>query len=436
MKFIESTKLIRQYARILNLLRLYKGIDRTEISKRSQLSMQTIYNAIDELSKCNMVLKEGNAMLINSAYETMVGISIGSSLCKISFIDFNFDIFKIDNFISHKEAIGNKLESILNDKKLLNECMKNKDANYLYFKTPNSFTELKQILNCVFDYIQKCIEKSVLNISCIGISCTGIINFKTQTILDVHNLKYLSNRNLDSLIFPEKKDFFNKFDIGVYLIQNSDASVIAEKIHLYQIDSIYKTRENVISIYLGVGIGSGLYLSRLYSGTSGYSGEVGHLKAPKCESEDQIQKHYGLIKEGIIDEYCNCGCADCYDYKIRSYVFEKTAKEFCEMSSNDIREFLIKHPEKRELLGKYLGNMVNTLTSLLNLGLVIFTGKFYKSMDLLINYIDAIRDESPMIFSRNDCHDYISDYGSLSPSIGAAIYAYHKKYDLELSWEY
>ncbi len=147
-----------------------------------------------------------------------------------------------------------------------------------------------------------------------------------------------------------------------------------------------------------------------------------------------METHERLIRNGKIDACCTCGSNDCYDYKIRSFCFEQSAKEFCELSSDELREYLIKNPQKARLLGKYLGNMINTLTSLLNIELIIFTGKFYKFMDLLENYIDIERDESSIKYSRTDCKTLISSYGSLAPAIGAAIYAYHTKYDLELSW--
>ena len=142
------------------------------------------------------------------------------------------------------------------------------------------------------------------------------------------------------------------------------------------------------------------------------------------------------MSNGTIDSYCTCGSINCYDYKIRSYVFEKTANTFCDKSADDIRKHLKDNKNKAVLLGQYFGHMVNTITNWFNPDLVIFTGKIYKSMDLILNYIDSVRDESQLKFNRNDCQILSSYYGSLSPAIGAAIYAYHKKYDLELSWDY
>lgn len=430
-------KVIRQNSHMLNLLRFYKEIDKTELSRRLQNSMPTIYNAIDELDKVGFVKKdEQKNITINCNFGTLVGISIGTSLCKVCFLDLDFKLFSVEKFSLHKKNLVNKIKKHIEDKELLYKCENDTSKNYIYFKTPRMFFELKEILNCIFEYLHENITNGTLNVLNIGISCTGLVNNKTQTILDAYNLSYLNNLTLDALIFPGMQNFFNSNDIHVCLVQNSNASVVAEKICLYQQNSVHKKKENIISLYLGVGTGGGVYLGKLYEGTSGFAGEVGHTKVPIFESENDSKCYQEMITNETIDAKCTCGCNDCYDYKIRSYVFEKTATEFCDMSSEEIRKYLEENPVKAKLFGRYLGNMVNTLTSLLNVDLIIFTGKFYKSMDLLLNYIDTVRDESPLRYSRNDCKIYTSIYGSLAPSIGAAIYSYHKKYELALSWEY
>lgn len=429
-------KLSRQHNDILNLFRFYKGIDRSEISRNLQLSMPTIYSAVDALSANNILSKTGSTVELNPDYGTLIGISIGSSLCKVSFIDFNYDIFSTKKFENHKLAICKKIEKIIEDKGLLQQCMRDDQRNYVYFKTPTSFSLLKDILNCVFEHIQDCVMKNILNVLCIGISCTGIINDKTQTILNSHNLNYLNNATLDTLIAPSKQMFFNENQIYVCLTQNSNASVIAEKINLYKTNSIYKSKENIVSLYLGAGLGAGLYLGQLYAGSHGYAGEFSHNHALSLESDELLLRRQELIEKNIVDAVCTCGNADCYDYKIRTYVFEKTMAKFCDSSSDDIKTYLSKNPEKAKLLSTYLGNIINNISSFLNIDLIIFTGKFYKSMELLMNYIDIIQDQNPMRFSRNDCKIVISTLGPLSPSIGAAIYAYHQKHDLPLSWDY
>lgn len=429
-------KVLNQHGDFLNLLRFYKNIDKIEIGKRLGISMPTTYKTIDCLKKIDVLSGSDSSILLNNNYGTLIGISIGASLCKIIFLRFDFKLFDFNRFLKYKSKICENLSEILKNDELLYECMNKPEKNYIYFKTPKDFSVLKNTINSFFDCLKQWITDGSLNILSIGISCTGIINSNTQTVLDAYNLSYLSNRTIDSLIYPDKHIFFESQNIYITIIQNSNAAVIAEKVHLHQINSCYRNKKNIVTLYLGVGTGAGLYLGRLYEGTSGFTGEIGHIKAPIYETPEKKSMYDILRNKGEIDKLCTCGSDECYDYKIRSYVFQQTSKTFYDMSADDIKNFLIKHPENAELLGIYYGNMIITLIGLLNIDLVIFTGKIYKSMDLLLNYIDSVLDQSPLKFNRNDCKICTSEYGSMSSSIGAAIYAYHKKYNLELSWEY
>lgn len=436
MKNSVESKFIKQNEKLVNILRFYKITDKAELSRRLQVSMPTIYKSIDELKDIGIVKKEDSSITINYSYGTLVGISIGASLCKIVLLDFNFCILDQKVFFEYKQVICERLKTIIPNDDLLEQSIEDEDRNYVYFRTPKTFSNLKNIINEFFGCLCNWIENEELNVLSIGISCTGIINNKTQTILDAHNLNYLSNSTLSSLIFPDKRTFFENNNIYISLVQNSNASVISEKIYLNQINSPHRDKQNIIAFYFGVGTGAGIYLERLYEGTSGFVGEVGHTKAPDLETQEAKIKHDELISDGNIDICCTCGSNDCYDYKIRSYVFEETADRFCDKSADEIQKYLEGNKDKAILLGQYFGHMVNTITNWFNPDLVIFTGKIYKSMNLILNHIDSVRDESPLKFNRNDCTILTSHYGSLSPAIGAAIYAYHRKYGLDLSWNY
>lgn len=434
MEFIkEDDKAIHQNADLLNLLRFNKDIDRAELSRRLQISMPTVYKAIDDVCKAGVINKGDEGISLCDDFSYLVGISIGSGLCKISFLNFGFRLLSPDEFRKHKIELGNEIKNCLRDRELLLECLGDDSRNYIYFKTPDNFAELKIIIDSILTYIMKKTRDNKFRVASVGISCTGIINNETQTIVKSHNLEYLDNSTLDTLIFPDKKKYFEENGIYICLMQNSDASIIAEKIYLYLVNSPYKKKKNIISLYLGVGIGAGIYLDGLYSGTSGYAGEVGHIKAPEFEKEYDFSDQCDFI-----DKSCTCGNEDCYDYKIRSYVFGMSKDTFGQLSSNDIKKFLSAdcNLKRRELLGKYMGNMINILTNILNIDLVVFTGKFYKTMDCLYNSIVCVQDQNQLKFSRNDCTLLTSVYGSLAPSVGAALYAYHKKYDIELRWDY
>ena len=433
-----EAKIIKQNAKLLDLLRFYKDIDKSELSRRLQVSLPTVYKSIDDLTTIGIINKSDSTFSINNNYGILVGISIGSSLCKVVFLNLDFQRFTSDKFDIHKKGLCKNIASHLSNTKLLQQCLEDCSRNYIYFDTPSCFSELKNILNDIFDYIQSCILNHEFHVLSIGISCTGI-NDRTQSIMSAHNLHYLDAKLLATLIFPDKQQFFQNYGIHLSLVQNSNASLIAEKVHLCLTNSNYQDKENIISLYFGKGWGAGFYFNKLYTGIHGYAGEIGHIKAPCYESNVDILEYNNRLAhpekyDYNVDDCCTCGNNDCYDFKIRSYCFNCSAKDFQNFSSDEIRDYLASNPQKAQLLGKYLGNMINTLTNLLNVELIVFTGKIYKSMELLNNYIEIERDENPIIYSRTDCTTITSSYGSLAPSIGAAIYAYHTKYDLELSW--
>ena len=245
-----DAKIIRQNEQLMNILRFYKNIDRSELSRRLQISMPTVYKSIDELSNNGVINKVGNDIFLNEEYAYLIGVSIGSSLCKIVFVNINFEILKNEQGMKYKKDICKKINEIISDNELLNQCWNDESKNYIYFKTPDQFSELKEILDGVFEYIQESIEQESFKVASIGISCTGIINNKTQTILSAHNLEYLDNSTIESLVFPGRQKFFNDNQIDIYLVQNSDASVIAEKINLYKTDSPYKYKKNIITKFI------------------------------------------------------------------------------------------------------------------------------------------------------------------------------------------
>ena len=53
-----------------------------------------------------------------------------------------------------------------------------------------------------------------------------------------------------------------------------------------------------------------------------------------------------------------------------------TKESFSELNSAAIREYLTANPEKFEIFTYYIGKMANLLIDLLNLDLIVFTGKF------------------------------------------------------------
>ena len=437
-----------QYASIINTYRTYKGVDKKTISNILGISLPTVYNAINNLKNIG-ILRDTQRPAVNNVHGTTstrtenlvalvpdfafcASVSIGASLCKFVILDLDFEMMRHDDFKYHKEVIISELRNCLSETALLDECSKESSRNYIYFNTPSTFLELKRALDIIFAHLMKTIEDSSkeFRLLSIGITSTGMVNENEKIVRSASNLKYIENTTLDNFFFPDKLNYFRENGISLELIQNSNAAVIAEKYTLSKSpNSSIRDKKNVVAIYLGVGLGAGLYFDQLYSGASGYCGEVGHLPAPNHETE--LENNEICNKS---DPYCACGSSNCFDFKIRKYVFNEKAEDFKEYSSDKIKTFLESNPAKAALFGKYLGSIVNLLTTILDIDIIVFTGKLYKSMDLLYNSIAEIQDESTIKFSRNDCMLLTSKYGASAPAVGAAIYSYYKKYNLKLKW--
>lgn len=130
MKNVEIYKLIKQNEKLLNLLRFYKDIDKSELSRRLKLSMPTIYKSVDDLSNVGIMKKSTNLSL-NNDYGILVGISIGTSLCKIVFLGHDFQLLSSDIFSNYKEVICKKIRKDLDDDQLLKNCLNKKDKKYI-----------------------------------------------------------------------------------------------------------------------------------------------------------------------------------------------------------------------------------------------------------------------------------------------------------------
>lgn len=426
-----NEKIISQNYKLIDLLRFYKDLDKVDIAKLLGVSMPTLYKSIEDLKKVGMI--DQNNMSVSKNRITLIGISIGSAQTKIVFLHADFSLFTYEEFKPYK----NQIIDVLKAANIQFDNSNVLDENYIYVSTPKCFDALKDILDIIFDQLLKFNEVNDLSVVSIGISCTGVVNSNTLTIHESHNLPCLRGNTVQNLIFPAKRNEFERHKISISLLQNSNAAVIAEKIRLYQINSVYKSRNNIAAIYVGVGTGAGLILNgTFFAGTSGFAGEIGHIIAPQLPDHLEQKSQKIMMNNQDLDSRCTCGNTNCYDFVIRTKALAKNKEEISMMKSGDIYKLLKEDTDKQEILGFYLGHMVNMLTSLLNVDLVVFTGKIAKSMPLLSNYITKIQDKNQLKFSRNDCEVITSDYGALSPAIGAAVYSYYNKFDIPCTWSF
>lgn len=420
---------LKQNNRLLNMIRCNPGISKNLLAEQFDVSWPTMSNTIEVCRKAN-ILSADSSIQLNSNCAHMIGISVGSAQTKLCIIDMNFEIIPSVVF----EKIIKQLNIFKSAITFMNE-VKIPLKNFVCFKTATNLYELQVQMDAIMNDIVSLIESQQLfnlNIISIGLTFTGAVDNVNRKIIRSHNLDFISDKPLSNIIFPNRIDYFESKNINIYMDNNSNSSAVAEKYYLYNpLNGNYKYRmkRNIMAIYLGAGIGSGMiFNNKLYRGASNFSGELGHIDVPKfpfaIHNDDDIPK----------DKSCSCGSTSCLDFRIRTDVFGMSKEEFSKLDSAAIDKYFDEHPEKMEIMAYYVGYIVNLLINILNLDLIIFTGKF----KLLLNkmWLPLYRqiNANKLSYIANECTLIASNLGVTSPSIGVAICAYFDKIQEEIEW--
>lgn len=402
---------------LLNILRCYPDIEKTALAREMGVSFPTLVKQLEVLKK-NKILCDDSKNILNEMAFGACGISIGGAQCKITFTN-------IANRVISRENLNDLCERLhIFQQSFLRTESGDGDWGYRYFDTPENEIELKVRLNSLIEDVLKIdkasrIDENVYPILSIGIALTGSIDAEKQIVISSHNVGYLKNLKKEMLISPDLLQELKTQNIPILIDHNAKALAVCEKYSLYQSDNInheFCDKKNIVSLYLGSGIGSGLILdNRLVRGCRNLNGEIGHIEVPRYPQ---------LQGKELKEKYCTCGASGCIENYIINDVFRMTRQEFKKLTSKQLVEKLDSlYPEdKRErlkILGYYIGWIIDLCVKFLNVGLIIFSGKITSLMDELWNYITP--SSSNVDYGRLDCELIKSKYGALAPTIGAAI---------------
>ena len=413
----EVYAILNQNKALLNILRCYPDIEKTTLAREMNISFPTLVKQLNIL-KASQILCNSSKNVLNENAFLACGISIGGAQCKITFAS-------VSNRVIEKEKLKELCDKVnIFNQSFLKPVSSDSPYGYRYFDTPESEIELKVCLNSIIEDILKIDIASKTDISIppilsIGIALTGSIDAEKQIIISSHNVGYLKNIKKEMLISPDLLLALKEHDIPILIDHNAKALAVCEKYSLYQTDNVnveYCNKTNIVSLYLGSGIGGGLILdNRLVRGCRNLNGEIGHIAVPR---------YPGLIGTELKEKYCTCGATNCLENYIINDVFRMTREDFKKMTSKQLVEKLnsLYDDEKQErlkILGYYIGWIIDLCVKLLNVGLIIFSGKITSLMDELWQYITP--SNSSMDYGRLDCSMINSKYGPLAPTIGAAI---------------
>ncbi|MFA5878707.1 MAG: ROK family protein [Candidatus Margulisiibacteriota bacterium] len=241
-------------------------------------------------------------------------------------------------------------------------------------KNTKAYLGLDQTLNRIDIIIQDLLVAAKFDISSIGgigFGVPGAVDKTSGKVLIAPNLGW---KNIDL------KDFFQPKYPGVNLhIENDvNAGTFAE----YTL-TVEKKIKNVVGMFVGTGLGGGIILNgKLYYGTHGFAGEIGHMvinyKGSKCNCGNQGCLEAYASKAGLINQIKASKTKDALI--LQKYLSENNdvlKSSYLKKLINENNLYITKLAKK--MANKLAIGIIN-LSNLLDLELIILGGGVIDSM--------------------------------------------------------
>ena len=213
----------------------------------------------------------------------------------------------------------------------------------------------------------------------IGISCGGPLDSKTGMIMNPPHLHGWNDIGITGILS-------RRFGIPAFLQNDANACALAE----------WKWGngrgfDNVIFLTCGTGLGAGLILDgRLYEGTSGMSGEIGHIRL----SEDGP---YCYGKRGSIESFCSgAGIGLLYEARTGLRISAKEVFSRAYEGEDDACQVI-------DTAARKLGSAVAMLLDLLNPQRVIIGSIYSRNEKLLKDRMEEVLESECLAQTFRDC---------------------------------
>jgi N-acetylglucosamine repressor len=342
--------------KVLQLIRNNKEITRAEIIQHSGLSAPTVTRIVESLARLNLIQTDG------------IGSSVGGRPPQL--IRFHSQ----ENYV-----IGIDLGATF-----IRSALSNLDGEFIFeIHIP---TNLKKGFEGVMEQVGGLIEKlseraaqKAMPIWGIGIAVCGMVN-KNTGLVEYSPIFGWKNVNIQEAL--------SKYT-NLKIALGNVTHLIALGELLYGVGKDYK---NFICINLGYGIGSGIIIDgKLFCGTDGIAGEVGHIVVDKNSSRKGMEGVSGTL-EALASGY---GIADI----ARELAITETESLLHLTETADIDAKLVFEAAKNgdrlackiiDDTAGYLSIGIDTLIKLFNTECIVLSGGLVQNGDVLI---DKIREE-------------------------------------------
>ncbi|URN94896.1 MAG: ROK family protein [Candidatus Pristimantibacillus lignocellulolyticus] len=357
---------------VLSCIRKYAPLSRAQVSEQTGLNKATVSNLVTELIDHNLVIEIGPGessggrkpvlLLFNDKAGYAIGVDLGVNYIRGVLVELNGNIVK-----EYYQKLSNQKRELAFD----------------------------SLVQCIDTFIKQAPE-SPYGIVGIGVGVPGIVD-QNGTILFAPNMKWRE--------VPLKQMLEERFDYPVIIDNEANAGAQGEQKY-----GAGKGIRNQIYLSVGYGIGSGIILDKeLYKGTSGFSGELGHLSIDFNGKE------------------CTCGNLGCWEL----YASEKALLEDAAAFGFENLDELIQAAENGddrvlqlfERIGYYLGIGIANIINTLNPDSVMIGNRMSRAAEWIMPSIQKTVQQRALSFQTEQLQFLFAELQEQSAVRGAAYYA-------------
>jgi glucokinase len=273
-----------------------------------------------------------------------------------------------------------------------------------------------ETMDILFDEAKKICQKP----TAVGISCGGPLDEQSGLIMSPPNLP-----GWDDIPIVEWSKAH--FDVPTALRNDANASALAEWRY-----GAGRGTQNMIFLTFGTGLGAGLILGgKLYAGTSGFAGEVGHVR---LEDDGPV----GYRKAGSFEGFCSGGGLASLGRTYAKRALENGIKPSYCQSQSELDGITAKSLAKAayegdktacevfELCAEKLGKGLSILIDVLNPECIVLGSVFTRTESLLRQGMQRVIEKEALEGAYKVCKivpaglgEQIGDYAAIAVALDA-----------------
>jgi glucokinase-like ROK family protein len=349
-------------SQVLDCLRTSAPLSRSTIAHRTGLNRSTVSSVVDELLVDNLVRevglqpsqggRPGVLLELNPQGGCAVGVELG----------IGFFSVLLSNFAA--EALWRKRVSY--------DPTEDFSATLMY---------IEELIQHALDVGQQ----MALRPLGVGLGLPGLVDIRTGELVLAPNLK------VESIQFG--KLWQEKFGVHVFLENEANAAALGEFYFGHG-----RNVRNLIYLSAGVGVGSGIVINgRLFRGTTGFAGEIGHMATNSnsgemcgCGKRGCFETFVGprSILRRVRRELEESGC--CADSPLRTVSPDEITMEMVVDAAQKDNSIALSALQEA---GQYLGVGISNLVNIFNPEMVVLGGALNIASPILLPIITQTTEE-------------------------------------------